>query len=93
MMNDLDKGVTDKLRTLQLGLQSNDPAVCGAAPSWIVDAVLNNLENVTKGLSPAELDCNVKGLALGAIKYVADQGVAGCDVLLGRLSELLATVK
>jgi hypothetical protein len=84
--------LADKLNELKTGLQRNDPAFCGAASAWLVEAVLHNLDNVaqTEKYSQVE-DGRIKSFAMGAIRFVADQGTSDCDILLCRLNELLTT--
>ncbi len=81
----------DGLMDLKSTLEMKDPAFCGEAPSWIIDTVLDNLVGlVGAGATPLQIrDDQVASFARGAIRYVADQDAARCDVLLARLTELL----
>jgi hypothetical protein len=85
-MIDPDKHLEAKLSALLEGLRRNDPLFCGAAPAWVVETVLRNLDAATARPHQAEW---VRDFATGGIRFVADQDAAGCDALLGRLSELL----
>ena len=85
-MNEL----VNKLIELKTGLRQKDPTFCGGAPAWLIEAVLRNLDIVTAQLQTDDQVTNqrINGLAIGAIRYVADQAPVDCDVLLNRLNEL-----
>lgn len=86
-MNLLD----DRLKELKLGLERNDPATCGRAPAWLVVTVLRNLDKAIGGDATCEQVGNehVKSFAMGAIKFIADQGAPDCEIILEQLNELL----
>ena len=85
-MTDPDRHLEASLSELREGLRRNDPAFCGAAPAWIVEVVLGNLE---AAMARPRRPGWVRDFATGGIRFVADQDATGCDRLLKRLADLL----
>jgi hypothetical protein len=79
-----------KIIELRKGLQSRDPAFCGDAELWLVQKVLANLEFV---IAQSLYDSRrISDFALGAVKFLADQGSSECDVLMASLNNFIVDI-
>lgn len=69
-------------------LASNDPRACGHAPRYVIEAVLDNLRDLAEDPDAPGDKERVSTFVRGAIRFVADECGAECDILLRRLSDL-----
>jgi hypothetical protein len=58
------------LAEVRTGLLQRNPSFCGKAPTWLIEIILQNLEDVIAKGQPKDSD--IERFALGAIKYLAD---------------------
>ncbi len=71
-------------------LNQHDPSVCGDVPTQIVDGVADRFSNLIKdNVGDEELQARVEALAIGAVRYVADQCGVEAETLIATLDSLV----
>ncbi len=78
-----------ELKVIREGIRTRDPAICGAAPEWIVEQVEVRFEEMLASLTPENESVKVDDFARGAVRYISDQCGWECDTLGDALFSLV----
>jgi hypothetical protein len=76
-----------RIEKLDILLGKRDPSVCGNAPDWIIESLRERLDSFIKERKH-DSPQYVRDFAVGAIRFIADQDVSDCNVILDTLNKM-----
>ena len=80
----------DRITEFVRMLSQHNPAVCGDVPTRIADDIAEQFSAlIASDISDEELGSKMQALAMGAVRYVADQCGSEGETLLAELDSLM----